>query len=115
MAEPIKTQLVPVDAAKGYSQWGRVAVPATLETAERIDWTLLLASDSTRFRQTHGGFENDAVYEIEITIQGFPTPFKSTATGLQLNMGDPNSERQANYPFALIGQLPRYFKITPAP
>lgn len=115
MAEPIRTQLIPVDASKQYHQWGRVAVPATLTTPEQIEWTVQRQFDSTRFRETHGGFENEVVYEIEILVPGFPAPFKSTAMGAQLNMGEPNSERQANYAFAQIGQLPLYFKLTPVP
>ncbi len=108
-----RTQLVPVDAAKGYPQWGRVSVPATLTEAEKYEWTLARMPDSVRFRETHGGFESAATYEVQINVPGFPEPFKSVMTGAQLNGGDPNIERQSNYPFGQIGQLPSYFKLSP--
>lgn len=113
MAEPVtRIQLIPVDTVKGYPPWGRVKEPATPTSPEKIEFTTERLSDSSRFRETNGPFESEAIYEIEITLPGYPEPFKSRATGLQLNMGNPNTERQANYPFAQIGQLPIYYRVT---
>lgn len=67
--------------------------------------------DSVRFRETNAGFKSESVYDIVINMPGYPEPFTSKATGLFLNMGNPNTERQANYPFGLIGQLPIYYEL----
>jgi hypothetical protein len=112
-ANQILIPLAPIDAEKGYPQWGRI-VPATPTTPERIEWTLVRQTDSTRFRETYSGFEQDAVYEIAFMYPGFPEPFTSTATGRQLAPNDASgfpTERQANYPYGMIGQLPTYAKV----
>lgn len=115
MADQTRVQLTPIDTEKGYPPWGRVREVATLTTPEQIGWTTLRQGDSVRFRETHGGFKIGVMYEIEINVPSFPEPFKSRALGEQLNLGNQNVERQANYPFALIGQLPVYFELVPAP
>lgn len=120
MAEPnqILIPLPTIDVEKGYPQWGRIKTRATPTTPEEIEWTLVRQPDSVRFRETYSGFEQQAVYEIAFMYPGFPEPFTSSATGAQLAPTDANgfpTERQANYPYGQIGQLPTYSKIVQAP
>ncbi len=117
MADPVKlTQLTPIDVEKGYDQWGTGTYDAKGNLI-KIDWYKIRQSNSDRYRETHGNFQQDAVYEVWIVVPGFPDVFKSTSTGAALAPNDANgfpTERQANYPYAQIGQLPTYYKVEPS-
>jgi hypothetical protein len=105
MAETL-TKLNPIDAEKGYPQWGRVAD----EVSGQIEFTHDRQVDSVRYRETVGPFDQAATYEVRIQFPGFPTPFTNRVLGSQL--AGPGAERQANYPFANIGQLPLFYLVT---
>lgn len=111
MAETL-TQLKPVDAEKGYPQWGTEVfeVRDGKPVVVRVEWNHIRQPESTRYRETYGPFAPEATYEIVINRPDFPDPFRQRKFGSQI--AGPNAERQANYPFDRIGELPLFYLVT---